>query len=63
MITQLTRTRETDSWRVQTELVHTRTQEKGALTQQETDLDLPASVQESPVEVWVGGGLVQGQWR
>ena len=30
----------------------TRTQEKGAATPQETDPDLPVSVQESPVEVW-----------
>ena len=28
---------------------------------QETDPDLPASIQETPVEVWVGGGLLQGQ--
>ena len=40
--------------------VHIRTQEKGAVTPQETDPDLPVSVQESPVEVWVGGGLLQG---
>ena len=40
-------------------LVHTRTQEKGAVTPQETDPDLPVSVQESPVEEWVGGGLLQ----
>ena len=39
----------------------TRTQEKGAVTPQETDPDLPVSVQESPVEVWVGCGLLQGQ--
>ena len=26
---------------------------------QETDQDLPVSVQESPVEAWVGGGLLQ----
>ena len=38
----------------------TRTQEKGAVIPQETDLDLPVSVQESPAEVWVGGGLLQG---
>ena len=42
-------------------LGHTRTQEKGAVTPQETDPDLPMSVQESPVEVLVGGGLVHGQ--
>ena len=41
-------------------LVHTMTQEIGAVTPQETDLDLPVSVQESPAEVWVGGGLLQG---
>ena len=41
-------------------LVCTRTQEKGAGTPQETDSDLPVSVQESLVEVWVGSGLLQG---
>ena len=40
-------------------LVHTRTQEKGAVTPQETDLDLSMSVQESLAEVWVSGGLLQ----
>ena len=35
--------------------MRTRTQEKGALTQQETDPDLPVSAQESPAEAWVGG--------
>ena len=39
----------------------TRTQEKGAVTPQETDPDLPVSVQESPEEVWVGSGLLQVQ--
>ena len=38
----------------------TRIQEKGAVTSQETDPDLPLSVQESPVEAWVSGGLLQG---
>ena len=38
--------------------VCTRTQEKGAVTAQETDPDLPVSVQDSPVEVWIGGGLI-----
>ena len=37
------------------------TQEKGAATPQETDLDLPLSVWESLVEALVGGGLLQGQ--
>ena len=31
------------------------------MTPQETDPDLPVSVQESPVEAWVDGGLLQGQ--
>ena len=34
-------------------LVNTRTQEKGAVTPQETDPDFPVSVQESLVEVWM----------
>ena len=37
-------------------LVPTRTQEKGAVTPQETDPDLPMGVQESPVEVWPAAG-------
>ena len=37
------------------------TQEKGAATPQETDLDLPLSVWESLVEVRVSSGLLQGQ--
>ena len=42
-------------------VVCTRTQEKGAVTPQKTDAEWPVSVQEYPVEVWVGSGLVQGQ--
>ena len=30
------------------------------MTPQEIDPDLPVSVQEAPVEAWVGGGLLQG---
>ena len=41
-------------------LVCTRTQTKGAVSPQETDPDLLVSVQESPVEAWVGSGLLQG---
>ena len=41
-------------------LVCTRTQEKEAVRPQETDPDLPVGVQESPVEAWVCGGLLQG---
>ena len=40
-------------------LVCTRTQEKEAVTPQETDPDLPVSVRDSPAEAWVGGGLLQ----
>ena len=51
-------TGEIDSWRTQTEpCVH---QEKGAETLQEADPGLPMSVQESLMETWVGGGLLQG---
>ena len=41
-------------------LVCTRTQEKGAVTPQETDTDLPMSVQESLAEAWVSSGLLLG---
>ena len=40
-------------------LVCTRTQEKGAVTPQETDADLPGTVLECPAEAWFGGGLLQ----
>ena len=42
-------------------LVCTRTQDKGAVTPQETDPDLPVSVQESLVEAWVDSGLLRGR--
>ena len=42
-------------------LVCIRTQEKGAVIPQETDPDLPGSVQESKVEVWVDRDLMKGQ--
>ena len=41
-------------------LVHAWTQEKGAVTQQETDPDSSVSVQESLAEAWVGSNLLQG---
>ena len=50
---------EPDAWGSQN-LLSARTQEKGAVTPQETDPDSPVSVQESPVKAWVGGGLLQG---
>ena len=57
----LYRTGETDSWRSQTKPYVHLTQEEGAVAPQETDPDLPMSVQESLVEVWVGSSLLQGQ--
>ena len=42
-------------------LVSTRTQEKGAVSPQETEPDLSVSVQESPAEAWVDSGLLWGQ--
>ena len=44
-------------------LVHTGTQEKEAGTPQETELDMPVSVQESLMEAWVSSGLLRGQER
>ena len=41
--------------------VHTRTQEKGAVSPQETESDLQVSVQESPAEVCVDSSLSRGQ--
>ena len=41
-------------------LVHTRTQEKRAVTPQETDPDMPMSVQASPTEAWVHSDAFQG---
>ena len=40
-------------------------QEKGAVTPQETEPDLPVSVWESPAEAWTGSGLPpsQGHWQ
>ena len=43
-----------------TNLVCTRSQEKEAVSSEETEPDLPVSVQESLAEAWVSG-LLQGQ--
>ena len=40
-------------------LVLIRSQEKAAVTPQETDPDLPMSAQESLAEAWAGGHLLQ----
>ena len=42
-------------------LVHIRSQEKEAVSLQETEPDLPVSVQESPAEAWIDFGLLWGQ--
>ena len=42
-------------------LACTRSQEKGAVSPQNTEPDLPVSVQESLVEAWVDSGLPQRQ--
>ena len=44
---------EIDSWRAQTNLCVPRTQEKGAITPQETDPDLSMRVQEPLADTWV----------
>ena len=49
---ELTQDWETDSGRAQTESCVD--QEKGVVTPQKTDPDLPMSVQESPAEAWFG---------
>ena len=41
-------------------LVHNRTQEKGEVTLQKTDSDLPVSVQKPLVEACVGDGMLHG---
>ena len=56
------RTGETETlWGHKENFVCTRTQEKGAITSQETEPDLPMSVWESPAEVWVDSALLWGQ--
>ena len=55
----LHRTGETDFGGHKQNLVCAKTQEKGAVTPQETDPDFPVSIQESPAEAWVNGGLLQ----
>ena len=42
-------------------IVHTRTQEKGATTPQKTDPNLPVSVQEYMVEAWVGSSMLHSR--
>ena len=42
--------------------VHTRTQEKRAVTPRETDPELPVTVQESLVEAWVSMGGTAAGW-
>ena len=53
--------REKDSWSAHHHLVCTKTQEKGAVTPQETEPDLPVSVWQSLAEVRVNSGVPRGQ--
>ena len=55
---ELTQDWETDSCRTQTKPCTLQDLVKGAVTPKETDPDLPVSVQASPAEAWVGGGLL-----
>ena len=41
--------------------MHTRTQEKGAVTPQEMEPELPVSVQESLVKAWLNSDMLQGK--
>ena len=50
--------KETDSWRVQLNLVH-QDPEKGLVTPRETEPHLSVSVRESLVEVWVDSALLR----
>ena len=57
LITELPQDWGPDSWRAQTKPCAHKDPEKGAVTPQETEPDLPVSVQESPTEAWVDNGL------
>ena len=48
------------SWVALHGMAHSFTELDKAVTPQETVPDLPVGVWESPAEVWVGGGLLQG---
>ena len=54
-------TGETDSWRAGTKPCAHQDPGERSSDPQETDPDLPVSVQASLVEAWVGGGLLQGR--
>ena len=49
------------SWRAQTKSCTHQTQKKGAVTPQEIESKLPASVRSSPMEAWVCRGSPQAQ--
>ena len=53
---------ELDSWKTQTEPHMHQDPGERSSDPQETDPDLPMSVQESLEEEWVVSGLLQGQW-
>ena len=59
------RAKVTDSWRAQENLMCTRTEEKGAVTPEETELDFPLSVQEALAAAVLGGSgcWPKSSWR
>ena len=57
----LHRTGETDTWRTQTKPCVRQDPGERSSDPKETDPDLPVSIQESLVEVWVGSSLLQVQ--
>ena len=57
-MSELTQDWEIDSWRAQTEPCAHQHPGGRSSDQQETDPDLPVNVQESPADMWVGGGLL-----
>ena len=57
MITELSQDWGNRLLEAQQNFVQGRTQEKGAVTPQETDPDVLMSVEESPAEAWVSVGL------
>ena len=59
LLPELTQDWEIDSRRAQQNLVHQNPDERSNHPQ-ETVLDLPVGVQESLVEAWANGGLLQG---
>ena len=54
---ELTQDWETDSWRAQLNILHTRTHKKEAVTPKENDPDLPVSSRQGVGQWWPAAGL------